>query len=125
MRPLVSIVILNWNRKDLIRNCLQSIQETDYPNYEIIVIDQGSSDGSVDMLERDFPGIILLRNKKNVGYANGKNQGFRKARGKYIYMLDNDTLIVHKEWLSNVVKVAESDDTVSYTHLTLPTTPYV
>ncbi len=107
---LVSVMLLNMNGKKLTADCIKSVQKnTSYPNYEIIVVDNGSTDGSVKMLkEMKRRRIVkkLVLNKKNVGYSNGVNQGFKESRGKYIYHLDNDTL-VEKKWLSKAVEAAE------------------
>jgi len=109
MPSLVSIIILNWNGRELTRKCLKSIKKnTDYQNYEIIVVDQGSKDGSVEMIEKYFPNVMIIKNRKNVGFAAGNNQGFAKAKGKYFFMLSNDVMVT-KGWLTNVVNVAEAD----------------
>lgn len=111
--PKVSIIILNWNGKRFTRNCLESIKKnTSYSNYEIIVIDQGSTDGSVEMIEKNFPEVKLVKNKENVGFSTGNNQGFRLAKGKYIMMLNNDTLVT-PGWLSTLVKVMEHNEKIA------------
>jgi hypothetical protein len=115
----VSIIILNWNGKELTRNCLRSIREnTDYPNYEIIVVDQGSTDGSVEMLEREFPEVRLIKNKENLGFAGGNNQAMKIAKGDYFFLLNNDTLVT-KGWLSSVVEIMDSDNRVASVGSTL------
>jgi hypothetical protein len=111
--PKVSIVILNWNGKELTYNCLKSIKKkTNYPNYEIIVIDQCSTDGSIEMIEKNFLEVKLIKNRENVGFSAGNNQGFRIAKGKYIMMLNNDTLVT-PNWLSTLVDVMESDESIA------------
>jgi len=113
MKPLVSIVILNMNGKEVTRNCLRSIKEkTLHPNYEVIVVDNGSKDGSNEMIERRFKCVKLIKNKENVGFSAGNNQGFRKAKGKYFFMLNNDTLVTPK-WLDEAVKLIESDKRIA------------
>lgn len=108
--PLVSIIILNWNGKELTKSCLNAIEKnTDYPNYEVIVVDQGSKDGSAEMINKEFNHVKLIRNEKNVGFSAGNNQGFKKSRGKYVYVLNNDTEVL-KNWLTNVVKAMENDE---------------
>ena len=107
----VSIVILNWNGKDYLKKCLESVKKnTAYPNYEVIVVDNGSVDGSAELLEKmKREGFLhkLIKNPENKGFAHGNNQGFSAADGDYFYMLNNDTL-VEKDWLKNAVKVLES-----------------
>ena len=111
--PLVSIIILNWNGKELTRNCLKSIENnTDYPNYEVIVVDQGSKDGSVELIEREFPKVKVVKLRENIGFSAGNNLGFLKSKGKYVFMLNNDTEVV-KGWLTNIVKVMEIDRNIA------------
>lgn len=90
----ISFVIVNWNVKYLLADCINSI----YSNlnalpFEIIVIDNASNDGSVQYLTRLFPEITLISNPENLGFAKANNQGFKLARGKYIFILNPDTLI--------------------------------
>jgi len=111
LTTLVSIIILNWNGKDLTLNCLKSIkQSTSYSSYEVIVIDQGSNDGSVEELKK-IDWITLISLKQNIGFAAANNLGFNDAKGKYLFMLNNDT-IVTKNWLTEAVKIIESDSKV-------------
>lgn len=114
MTPKVSIVILNWNGYEDTRGCLVSLQKIDYPNYEIIVIDNGSTDGSPEMIESDFPEIKLIRNKENLGFERANNVGIREALKEdaaYVSLLNNDT-IVAPNFLSELVKAFEGDVSV-------------
>ena len=91
----VSIVIVNWNALAYLRNCLRSIvDETRACTYEIIVVDNDSSDGSQEMLRSEFPNVTALLNEQNVGFAGGNNQGMRIARGRYVLLLNPDTLVL-------------------------------
>jgi len=89
----VSIVILNFNTKNLLKNCIDSIKKSTHIPYEIIVVDNGSTDGSVKMLEQDYKSVILIRNKKNLGFAAGNNKARSKVRGKFVLFLNSDTII--------------------------------
>ncbi|MFH1225495.1 MAG: glycosyltransferase family 2 protein [Candidatus Diapherotrites archaeon] len=103
-----TIIILNWNRWELTRDCLNSLREnTDYADYEVIVVDNGSTDGSAGKIKKEFPGARLIANKKNLGFAAANNQGFKAGKGEYFFMLSNDTILT-KGWLTNAVKVMES-----------------
>ncbi|MBD5447708.1 MAG: glycosyltransferase family 2 protein [Treponema sp.] len=96
----VSIIIVNYNTKELTRQCLASIFEKTHDiDFEVIVSDNGSNDGSIEMLKHDFPEILLIENKKNLGFGTANNRGLDRAKGKYILFLNSDTLL-----LNNAVK---------------------
>jgi len=109
---LVSIVIVNYNGKEDTLNFLKSLKKTDYPNYEIIVVDNASADESVKAIRERFPYVRVVRNRRNLGYSGGLNSGIAHSRGKYIVGLVNDLVAFQKEWLTEVVKVAESDERI-------------
>jgi GT2 family glycosyltransferase len=93
--PLVdaSIVIVNWNTKELLHACLASLLHTTrYTRVEIIVVDNGSRDGSVQMVERVFPAVRLVINTCNMGFAAANNRGLSAARGRYLLLLNSDTI---------------------------------
>lgn len=99
----LTIVIVNWNTIDMLRDCLGSC----YPNLdgidaEIIVIDNASNDGSPEMVENEFPSAILIKNTENRGFAAANNQGFAQAKGRYVLLLNSDT-IVHGDVLKKTV----------------------
>jgi glycosyltransferase involved in cell wall biosynthesis len=97
--PLICIVILNWNGKHLIRRCLKSFfSMTSYPNFEVIVVDNASTDGSADMVIREFPTTKLIVNRENLGFAGGNNGGIRAALQRNAgHVLNNDVEITeHK-----------------------------
>ena len=96
--PLISIIILNYNAGELLINCIQSITDSNYSNYEIILVDNNSSDQSHIHCKKKFEQIKLIENKKNYGYCEGNNIGIRQASGKFITILNPDT-IVDKNWL--------------------------
>ena len=90
----VSIIIVNWSTRNLLRNCLDSIYKTVRDiTYEIIVIDNGSSDGSVEMLREKFPGVKVIENRENRGFGAANNQGFRVMTGRYALLLNTDTIL--------------------------------
>lgn len=94
LAPDLSIVIVNWNTKEMTWDCLVSVHAGLWGlAAEIIVIDNASSDGSADMVEAEFPDVVLIRNKENRGFAAANNQGFEVARGRHVLLLNTDTLI--------------------------------
>ena len=103
--PAVSVVILNYNGRDVLPACLRSVYNSRDPNFEVIVVDNGSTDQSVEAAERDFPETIVIRNKKNLGFSIGNNIGIAQSKGKYIVLLNNDA-VVHPDWLKELIKGA-------------------
>lgn len=86
--------MVNWNTRDMTRASLQSIYDcTKTRSFEVIVVDNGSTDGSADMVEREFPQAILHRSEKNIGFADGCNLGAKMSRGRYILMINTDTVV--------------------------------
>ena len=88
--PLVTVNILSFNRKDELRNTLTNVYEQDYKNIEVIVVDNASSDGSVQMIRTEFPEVQIIPLKSNEG-ASGLNHGFRKSKGDFVLILDDDS----------------------------------
>jgi GT2 family glycosyltransferase len=107
----VSIIILNWNRlKDTIE-CLESVRKMDYPNYEVILVDNGSTDDSPEKLKGLFPEVILIQNKENLGFTGGNNIGMKRALkngADYVWLLNNDT-VVEPDTLNKLVDAGESN----------------
>ena len=89
--PLVSIIIVNYNGKKFLEKCLNSLMKIDYKPYEIILVDNSSSDGSVEFVETNYPKISIVKLEKNYGYAKANNIGVQKATGEFIQFLNNDT----------------------------------
>lgn len=86
----VSVIVVNWNRRDLLRACLQSIEAQTTAEHEVIVVDNGSADGSAEMVEREFPAARLIRNRENRGFCAANNQGIAASQAEYIALLNND-----------------------------------
>jgi len=112
--PLTSIIMLTFNQLDYTRKCLQSIEKHTDSRYELILVDNGSTDGTTDFLKdfaRSRKNVILVLNKENLGFAKGNNQGIEKARGDYILLLNND-VVVTEGWLERMVDYMESNPDV-------------
>jgi len=108
LRPKVSVVVLNWNGKKFLHNCFESIFNQTYKNYEVILVDNGSTDGSVEYVHNKFPIVKIVENKRNLGFAEGNNIGIRNASGNYIILLNND-IKLNKNFIRELVKVADSN----------------
>lgn len=109
--PKVIIIVLNWNGKKDTCECIESLKHINYPNYKILLVDNGSSDGSAQYFREKYPEVILIENEKNLGYSEGNNVGIRyaiKNNFEYILILNNDT-IVDPGFLDELVDAAESD----------------
>lgn len=91
----LSIVIVSWNTQDVLRDCLRStFANLGALRAEVIVVDNASSDGSADMVAREFPRAVLVRNPTNAGFAAANNVGFRIARGRHVLLLNSDTVVL-------------------------------
>jgi len=109
IKPLVTVVIPNVNGMKFLPACLSSLQNQTFRKFEIVIVDNGSTDGSVKFMKTNFPNTIIIENENNMGFAEANNQGIRAARGKYIATLNNDTE-ADKDWLRNLVIAAENSD---------------
>jgi GT2 family glycosyltransferase len=106
--PKVSVIVLNWNGQQYLERCLSALAAQTYPSYEVILADNGSSDGSVAFVAERFPRVRIVQNGANLGFAAGNNAGIRASRGAYVATLNNDTQ-VEPGWLAALVAALESD----------------
>lgn len=106
-----SVVIVNWNGKQHLADCLDSLAAQSFHNFETILVDNGSSDGSVDFVSSNYPSVKLILQQENTGFALGNNLGFAQASGQYLITLNNDTQ-VDPDWLQTLVAVADQNERV-------------
>jgi len=109
--PLVSIITINFNHSEVTSQLLYSLRNVTYPELEIFVVDNNSPNDDPEVLKQSFPEIELIRSPENLGFAGGNNLGIRKARGKYILLLNNDTE-VEPGFLEPLVAKLESDSNI-------------
>jgi hypothetical protein len=107
-KPLVSVVILCWNRKEDVREGLLRLQQQTYPNIEVIVSDNCSTDGTIEMIENEFPYVQLIKMSENIG-IEAYNFGFKKAGGEYIVILDDDSF-PGEDAIANMVDKFRQDE---------------
>jgi GT2 family glycosyltransferase len=89
----ISIIIVTWNGLRHLQKCLPSIVASTYQNFEIVLVDNASSDGSIEFVEKKYPNVKIVRNQTNLGFAEANNIGFENSDGEYVFLLNNDTTI--------------------------------
>jgi GT2 family glycosyltransferase len=110
MNPLVSLVIVNWNRRDYLSECLNSIKNQDYSPLEVIIVDNHSSDGSPEMITSVFPDYTLIQlPDSSYGACEAFNIGFAKTHGDFIGILDNDVELT-RDWVSRIIDRFKTED---------------
>lgn len=112
--PKVFIIILNYNGKDFIQKCLASVFKMEYPNFEVVVVDNDSRDGSLELAKSNFSKAHFIKNEANVGFSAGNNVGIRFAlerTAEYVLLLNLDTE-VEKDFLEKLVSVAETEENI-------------
>jgi GT2 family glycosyltransferase len=108
------IIVLNWNGKEDTVECLDSLRKVAYPGFRILLVDNASIDGSVELFKQRYPDVELIVNKTNLGFAGGNNVGIKKAMddgAEFLLLLNNDTT-VYPDFLGGLVNVAESDESI-------------
>jgi GT2 family glycosyltransferase len=113
-QPLVSVIILNYNGMSLIERCLGSVLNSNYHNFEVLFVDNASSDNSVDFTKRKFENdtrLKIIQCRENFGFAQGNNIGVGQAKGKYLVFLNTDTE-VNPDWMRELVAIMENDLTL-------------
>jgi GT2 family glycosyltransferase len=114
VHPLVSIVVLNYNGKKHLQNCINSVLENAYPNFEVVLVDNASTDGSIQPIRDRYgadPKLQIIQSNVNLGYSGGNNLGLSHSRGRYIVFLNNDTT-VEPDWLIQLVEALEHDSSI-------------
>jgi GT2 family glycosyltransferase len=109
--PSVQVIVLNWNGRFLLKACLKALSNLDYPLYEVLLVDNDSTDGSVDYVRRSFAHIAILQNDNNLGYAGGNNRALRALNADYAVLVNPD-IIVSADFLSELILPMDADDSI-------------
>jgi GT2 family glycosyltransferase len=107
----ISVIVVNWNRRDLLRACLLSLDRQTFPEFEVIVVDNGSIDGSATMIQKEFPAVRLIRNSENRGFCAANNQGVAAAGGELIALINNDAE-AEPFWLAALAQVFSGESRI-------------
>lgn len=108
---MISVVVLNYNGRRYLKRCISSLSVQSYGDFEVIVVDNGSTDESVEYLKTHFPQVKIVRNEYNLGFAGGINAGIEHAEGKYILTLNNDTQ-ADMNFVERLAEAMDSDKAV-------------
>src|SRR3990170_5640248 len=107
-QPLVSVVIVNWNGWDTLPRCLEALASQSFEDFEVILVDNASSDGSADEAEMRWPHMRVIRLEENLGFAAANNLGARKACGRWLALLNNDAF-PEPDWLEELIHASQSN----------------
>ena len=110
--PLVSVIIVNYNGKTYLEKCLESLMKINYKNYEIILVDNNSTDTSIEFVKNTYPSITIIKLNDNYGFAEPNNIGAKNAKGDYLLFLNNDTE-VNADFIEEMVKVLKQDPKIA------------
>jgi len=110
--PLVSVIIVNYNGKTYLEKCLESLMKINYKNYEIILVDNNSTDTSIEFVKNTYPSITIIKLNDNYGFAEPNNIGAKNAKGDYLLFLNNDTE-VNADFIGEMIKVLKQDPKIA------------
>ena len=102
----VSFLVVNWNGKSFLSQCIDSLVAQSHKDFEIIFVDNGSSDGSIEFVKKNYPTVKVVALDINSGFTGGNNTGLRYATGQYIALVNNDAILAH-DWLENMIAVLD------------------
>jgi len=111
VKPRVSIIIPHWNHREVLADCLSSLNKTTFNAFQVIIVDNASEDDSVAYIQEHHPGVILIQNEENLGFAGGCNVGLARADTEFVVILNNDTTL-EPEWLTHLVQFMDTHPNV-------------
>jgi GT2 family glycosyltransferase len=112
--PTVYIIVLNWNQREDTLKCLNSLRKVEYPNFKVVLVDNGSSDDTAEVIKRDYGWVKLIVNSENLGFTGGNIKGAElalKEGANYVMLLNNDVEVA-PDFLTRLIEVAESDERI-------------
>ena len=109
MAPKVTVSIVNYNTRHFLDKCLPSVMAQSYPDTEVVLVDNGSADGSVEYVRAGFPTVKIIENKENLMFCKGQNQGMRAGSGEYVLALNSD-VVLDRDFIAGAVKAMEMDE---------------
>lgn len=109
--PTVSVILVNWNGRHLLGPCLEALRRQTWPDFEVILVDNASSDGSAAWVAEHYPEVRVVCNERNLGFAEGNNRGLAAARGEFIVLLNNDTE-AEPDFLAALMAAARQDERI-------------
>ena len=107
----ISIIIPNFNGEQFLKECLNSIKKQNFSHYEVIIVDNGSNDGSVEYIKDNYDEFTLIQNQKNLGFATAVNQGIKSSNAEYVFLLNNDTEL-EVECVSKLLNCIDKDENI-------------
>ena len=107
----ISIIIPNFNGEQFLKECLNSIKKQNFSHYEVIIVDNGSNDGSVEYLNENYDEFTLIQNQENLGFATAVNQGIKASNAEYVFLLNNDTEL-EVECVSKLLNCIDNDENI-------------
>src|SRR5262249_34194452 len=109
--PLISVIILNWNGKPSLADCLGSLAVQSFTDFEVVLLDNGSADGSAEYVRARYPWVTLIELPSNIGFAGGNNRALASCHGEYIVTLNNDTKVA-PDFLQALVTAARRESKI-------------
>ena len=113
MKPRVAVLVLNYNGLNWLKRCLPSVFRTEYENLEVWVVDNGSSDGSIDFVRTTQPNAMILQFDENLGFAEAYNRAVALVQADYIVLLNNDTVVLNPAWVDRLLETVETDHRIA------------
>ncbi len=110
--PHITIIVLNWNGRSYLDACLTALSKLDYPNYNIVLVDNASTDDSLSLVTQQFPQVQIVQNRRNLGYAGGNNGALRDLASEFAVLVNPD-IVVSNDWLAELITPLIADQSIA------------